>query len=79
MFYGAVTVGERGQIVIPAEARKTLDLKHGDKLLVFRSAHGPGLVLARLEDMRALMDELQKWESAVAEAVSASREESEIE
>ncbi len=33
--YGAVTVGERGQLVIPAELRKALRIKAGDKLMVF--------------------------------------------
>jgi len=33
-FYGTVTVSERGQIVIPAEARRDFDIKVGDKLLV---------------------------------------------
>lgn len=33
-FYGAVTVSERGQIVIPADARKDFGIKTGDKLLV---------------------------------------------
>jgi len=34
-FYGVASVGEKGQIVIPAEARKKMDVKKGDKLLVF--------------------------------------------
>lgn len=34
-FYGSVTVSERGQIVIPAEARKDFGIAIGDKLLVF--------------------------------------------
>ncbi len=33
-FYGAITVSERGQIVIPAEARRDFDIQVGDKLLV---------------------------------------------
>jgi AbrB family looped-hinge helix DNA binding protein len=32
--YGIVTVGERGQIVIPKEARDQFDIKPGDKLIV---------------------------------------------
>jgi AbrB family looped-hinge helix DNA binding protein len=32
--YGTVTVGERGQIVIPKEAREHFHIKPGDKLLV---------------------------------------------
>ncbi len=34
-FYGSITVSERGQIVIPADARKDFNIKTGDKLLVF--------------------------------------------
>lgn len=33
-FYGAITVSERGQIVIPAEARRDFNIQVGDKLLV---------------------------------------------
>ena len=33
-FYGAITVSDRGQIVIPAEARRDFNINVGDKLLV---------------------------------------------
>lgn len=33
-FYGAITVSERGQVVIPAEARRDFGIEVGDKLLV---------------------------------------------
>lgn len=33
-FQGSTTVGERGQIVLPAEMRKKHGIKPGDKLLV---------------------------------------------
>jgi len=33
--YGATTVGERGQVVIPAEVRRSFKIKPGDKLIVF--------------------------------------------
>ncbi|MBM3245763.1 MAG: AbrB/MazE/SpoVT family DNA-binding domain-containing protein [Candidatus Omnitrophica bacterium] len=38
--YGAATVGERGQVVIPAEIRKTFKVKAGDKLIVFARPGG---------------------------------------
>lgn len=34
-FYGSVTVSERGQVVVPAEARQDFNIAVGDKLLVF--------------------------------------------
>ena len=33
--FGTVTIGERGQIVIPAELRQSFGIKAGDKLFVF--------------------------------------------
>lgn len=39
-FYGAVTVSERGQIVIPAQARRDLGIQVGEKLLVIGGAGG---------------------------------------
>ena len=38
--YGAVTVGERGQVVIPAGLRKSFKAMPGDKLLVFAKPGG---------------------------------------
>lgn len=45
-FVGSVTIGERGQIVIPVEARKEFGLEVGDKLLVFSRHHGIVLMKA---------------------------------
>jgi AbrB family looped-hinge helix DNA binding protein len=39
--YGAVTVGERGQVVIPAKIRKLFQIKTGEKLIVFAKPGGP--------------------------------------
>lgn len=44
-FYGSVTVSERGQIVVPADARKDFDIKAGDKLLILGDL-GQGLWIA---------------------------------
>lgn len=52
MFYGAVTVGERGQVVIPAQARRDHDIAPGDKLIVLGSPDGLALMGAdRLLDL----------------------------
>ena len=48
--YGTVTVGERGQIVIPVGARKELGLEPSTKLLVFGTPHGAGgLIITRAD------------------------------
>jgi AbrB family looped-hinge helix DNA binding protein len=49
IFYGSVTVGERGQIAIPAEARREHDITPGDKLLAFGGPDGRLLVFIKAE------------------------------
>jgi AbrB family looped-hinge helix DNA binding protein len=57
-FFGAVNVGERGQIVIPAEARKKLDIHTGDKLLVLGHPAKNGLMLVKIGAMREFLNDL---------------------
>ena len=42
-----ITVTNKGQIAIPSEARKELDIKTGDKLLVVKRADGKGINLIK--------------------------------
>jgi AbrB family looped-hinge helix DNA binding protein len=49
-FFGSVTIGERGQIVVPAEARTALGLKPGDKMLVFKAPVDGAIVVAKPEE-----------------------------
>lgn len=58
-FYGTATVGEKGQIVIPQEARKNLKLKKGDKLLVF-GPHDDMLAIAKLSHIEKITSHLSK-------------------
>jgi len=50
--FGNVKVGERGQIVIPKEARDLFDIKPGDKLVVL-GEEGQGLALCKEEEFMA--------------------------
>lgn len=50
-FYGSTVVGERGQIVIPKEAREEFGLKPGDTLIVLGHP-GKGMMLAKAEALR---------------------------
>ncbi len=54
-FFGSVTVGERGQVVIPAEARKRYKIETGDKLLVLSPPHDKGIMLCKIDDFRQFM------------------------
>lgn len=59
-FVGASTVGERGQVVIPAEARERLDIKPGDKLLVFVHPAGFGVAFVPFDRLQEAQRELNK-------------------
>jgi AbrB family looped-hinge helix DNA binding protein len=70
LFVGAVTVGERGQVVIPAEAREAYGLRAGEKLLVFHTPDHVGLMIVRLQDVQRLLARFQKL-AEVAERIEA--------
>lgn len=52
--YGTVVVGARGQVVIPADARKSLSIKPGDRLLVM-SKFNKALGFIKAEDLEGLI------------------------
>ena len=53
------TVGEKGQIVIPAKARKLFDIKTGDRLFVL-GEEGEGLALISEEKFLAMAEMIRK-------------------
>ena len=57
--FGLVTVGEKGQIVRPAEARKLFDINTGDKLVVLGD-EGQGLAVIKADHFLALADMVNK-------------------
>ncbi len=52
---GTTTVGERGQIVVPADARAELGINAGDKLLVFKAPIDGALIIAKPETFEKLI------------------------
>lgn len=59
-FFGTSTVGERGQVVIPAEAREEFGIQPGDKLMVMRHPVHAGVMMFKIDSARAFLDEFQK-------------------
>jgi AbrB family looped-hinge helix DNA binding protein len=74
-FYGTATVGERGQIVIPAEARNDMDMQPGEKLLIMRHPVHQGLVLFKLEAVREFLDEFTEGINRIENAREREGEE----
>lgn len=48
--FGVVTVGDKGQIVIPAKARKVFHIEAGDRLLVLGD-EGQGIAIIKAQDI----------------------------
>lgn len=67
-FYGTTTIGEKGQVVIPSEARKSMKVKSGEKLLVF----GMGtdmVILSKLSNLEKFASHLSKRLVAIREII----------
>ena len=57
--FGLVTVGDKGQIVIPAKARKLFDISPGDQLVVLGD-EGQGIAIVKAESFLALAGMIAK-------------------
>ena len=56
--FGVVKVGERGQIVIPKEAREQYDIKPGDSLMVL--GDDKGIALLKTDVFQAIINQAMK-------------------
>lgn len=57
--YGTTTIGARGQVVIPAAARKDMNLNPGDQLLVL-SRFDRALGLIKADQVEEMVEALMK-------------------
>lgn len=71
MFVGAVTVGERGQVVIPAEARARMEVGPGDKLLAFMHPTGQMVFLCKVSMLEQMAESFKRMQ-AIADAEAES-------
>jgi len=63
-FYGVVTVSERGQIVIPAQARRDFGIEIGDKLIVAGDLEKGSALIKASAFMGTLASMLEIFKSA---------------
>ncbi len=74
--YGTVTVGERGQVVIPVEAREALQVSAGDKMLVFDTPMKGAVALVRLEVFEEHLKQISQGMFDLQEQVSVNKQSS---
>ena len=73
LFCGAATMGERGQVVIPAEARKDCHMESGDKLLVFTHPMNLGVMLVRVDALSEFSELIAKDLSRLSKRIEDDR------
>ena len=71
--FGTTVLGPRGQLVIPVEARKELDIDTGSKLLVFGHFGGRGLIFIKAEAAEELLNIMSSRLDEVAKLVKESK------
>lgn len=69
VFYGSTIVGERGQVVIPAEARRDMGITPATKLLVLGGPNKDILILAKAEYVTAFMTKITDMAAQFKEAI----------
>jgi AbrB family looped-hinge helix DNA binding protein len=56
VLFGFATVGTKGQIVIPADARSTMQIKGGDKVVVVRGPREGSIIIHRIDSFDKLLE-----------------------
>ena len=64
--FGTVKVGERGQIVIPKDARETFDIKPGDMLMIL-GHEGHGLAVVKTDKFQRIAEKILRAFEAESE------------
>jgi AbrB family looped-hinge helix DNA binding protein len=55
-FLGSATVGTKGQIVIPADARNAMRVKEGDRVVVLRGPREGSILVFRIDSFDKLLE-----------------------
>lgn len=67
--YGSTTIGSKGQVVVPAEARDELGLNDGQRVVILRSPRGEGVVIMRAEAVEGMLTEIQDNLGAMSDSI----------
>lgn len=71
-FYGSTVMGERGQVVIPAEAREEIGIAPGEKLIVLGNKRRGVVILFKSDVMTRFADMMFRKSKFFEELFSSS-------
>lgn len=69
-FLGSATVGTKGQIVIPADAREAMQIKEGDKVVILRGPREGSVLVFRVDAFDTLLQKAGMADDERAEAAA---------
>lgn len=72
-FYASATVGTKGQIVIPVEARGDLDLGEGDKVIILRAPHHEGLLVLKADKVAEIVNSMSSHMQAISQSIDKTK------
>lgn len=73
-FLGSATVGERGQVAIPTEARRAYGLEPGEKVLFFAAPKGFGVVMVKAAELSRLLEHLSDKVKSIDELLKQAED-----
>lgn len=68
-FYASATIGIKGQIVIPQEARKELDLNEGEKVVIVKAPFHDGLLVLKADKVAEIINTMTAHTDQVRQAI----------
>ncbi len=67
-FYGSTVISDKGQVVIPVEARNALNLEKGEKLLVI-GMHNDSIMLMKLAGFQRMSEQLAERQKEIDKVI----------
>jgi len=59
-YFSLISVTDKGQLAIPIDLRRELDIKKGDKLVIIKRDDNKGFNLLKVETIANFLDKLSK-------------------
>jgi AbrB family looped-hinge helix DNA binding protein len=72
--YGATTVGQRGQVVLPADLRNERGIEPGDKLLVLMHEEGGPVLLVDANSVTLMLEQTGEALEKISKEVAKTKE-----
>lgn len=75
-FYGTATIGTKGQIVIPVEAREELGMQPGDKVVVIGIKERGMVGICKLDSVEQMMTQMSEHLNTMRQMLDKSKDDS---